>query len=141
MGKHMTDVEWQPLPPLWPEPAVWTDVGELMLLVFTQVGVPTWEVSRRAKAGSSRDDLIANGTADTFEAAKAAALFEARARSTEWGTLTQNLSSGKTAPFQSEARRGVRLAGESRSLGSGKLQTGSTFMGTMSVASAAGAGG
>jgi hypothetical protein len=94
MGKHMTDVEWQPLPPLWPELAVWTDVGELMPLVFTQVGMPTWEVSRRAKAGSSRDDLIANGTADTFEAAKAAALFEARARSTEWGTLTQNLCSG-----------------------------------------------
>jgi hypothetical protein len=79
----MADVEWQPLPALWPEPAVWTDVGELMLLVFTQDGVPTWELSRRAKAGSSRDDLIANGTADTFEAAKAATLFEARARSTE----------------------------------------------------------
>jgi hypothetical protein len=73
----MTEVEWQPLPPLWPEPAVWTDVGEFMLLVFTQDGVPTWEVSRSAKAGSSCDDLIANGTADTFEAAKAAALFEA----------------------------------------------------------------
>ena len=72
----MADVEWQPLPALWPEPAVWTDVGELMLLVFTQDGVPTWEVSRRAKARGSRD-----GTADTFEAAKAAALFEARARS------------------------------------------------------------
>ena len=82
-GKHMTDVEWQKLPDLWPEPAVWTDVGELMLLVFTQDGVPTWEVSRRAKAGRSRDDPIANGTADTFEAAKAAALFESRARSTE----------------------------------------------------------
>jgi hypothetical protein len=82
-GQHMADVEWQPLPPLWPEPAVWTDVGEFMLLVFTQDGVPTWEVSRRAKAGSSRDELIANGTADTFEAAKAAALFEARARYSE----------------------------------------------------------
>ncbi len=23
----MADVEWQPLPPLWPEPSVWTDVG------------------------------------------------------------------------------------------------------------------
>jgi hypothetical protein len=56
---------------------------ELMLLVFTQDGVPTWEVNRRAKAGSSRDDLIASGTADTFEAAKAAALFEARAQSSE----------------------------------------------------------
>jgi hypothetical protein len=82
-GKRMADVEWQPLPALWPEPAVWTDVGELMLLVFTQDGVPTWEVNRRAKAGSSRDDLIAGGTADTFEAAKAAALSEARAQSSE----------------------------------------------------------
>ena len=79
----MADVEWQPLPALWPEPAGWTDVGEFMLLVFTQDGVPTWEVSRRTKAGSSRDELIANGSADTFEAAKAAALFEARAQSSE----------------------------------------------------------
>ena len=77
----MADVEWQPLPALWPAPAVWTDVGELMLLAFTRDGVPTWEVNRMAKAGRRRDDLIASGTADTFEAAKAAALFEARARS------------------------------------------------------------
>jgi hypothetical protein len=40
----MADVEWRPLPALWPQPAVWTDIGELMLLVFTQDGVPTWEV-------------------------------------------------------------------------------------------------
>jgi hypothetical protein len=66
----MADIEWQPLPALWPEPAVWTDVGEQMLLVFTQDGVPTWEVSRRAKVDSGRDDLIASGTADTFEAAR-----------------------------------------------------------------------
>jgi hypothetical protein len=59
------------------------DVGELMLLVFTQDGVPTWEVNRRAKTGSSPNDLIASGTADTFEAAKAAALFEARTQSSE----------------------------------------------------------
>jgi hypothetical protein len=45
----MADVEWQPLPPCGPEPAVWIDVGELMLLVFTQDAVRTWEVSRRAK--------------------------------------------------------------------------------------------
>ena len=82
-GKRITDVEWQPLPALWPEPAVWTDVGELMLLVFTQGSLPTWEVNRRAKTGRSRDDLIASGTADTFGAAKAAALFEARAQSSE----------------------------------------------------------
>jgi len=79
----MADIEWQPLPPLWPHPGVWTDVRDLMLLVYTQGGVPTWEVSRRAESGSSRDELIANGTADTFEATKATALFEARARSRE----------------------------------------------------------
>jgi hypothetical protein len=78
----MADIEWQPLPPLWPAPAVWTDLGDVMLLAYTQDGVPTWEV-RRAKPGSSDDELIANGTADTFEAAKAAALFEAKARSSE----------------------------------------------------------
>ncbi len=79
----MSDMEWQPLPcPMWPAPAVWTDVGDFTLLVFTQGGVPTWEVRRRAKlASSSRDDLVADGTADTFEAAKTAALFEASARS------------------------------------------------------------
>jgi hypothetical protein len=32
---------------LWPEPVVWTDVRELMLLAFTQDAVLTWEVSRR----------------------------------------------------------------------------------------------
>jgi len=54
-----------------------------MLLVFTHDGVPTREISRRAIGGSRLDDLIANGTADTFEAAAAAALIEARARSSE----------------------------------------------------------
>ena len=81
----MSDIEWQRLPsPMWPDPAIWADVGDFTLLVFTQDGVPTWEVRRRAKLGSSRrDDLVADGTADTFEAAKAAALFEASARSPE----------------------------------------------------------
>jgi hypothetical protein len=73
----MADVEWRPLPALWPSPAIWTDVGDFMLLVFTEDGVPIWEVRRRANLGGRSDDLIANGTADTFEAAKAAALFEA----------------------------------------------------------------
>ena len=81
----MSDIEWQPLPsPMWPDPAVWTDVGDFTLLVFTQDGVPTWEVRRRANSNSgSRNDLVADGTADTFEAAKAAALFEASERSPE----------------------------------------------------------
>ena len=54
---------------------------ELTLLVFTQVGVPTWEFRRKVKARADNDDLIAAGTADKFEAAKAAALFEAEMHS------------------------------------------------------------
>ena len=75
----MADLEWKPLPTLWPSPAVYTDAGEFMLLVFTQDGVPTWEVCLRATG--SGEDLIASGTADTFQAAKAAALFEAHEQS------------------------------------------------------------
>ena len=51
-----------------------------MLLVFTEDGVPTWEVRRKAKGGGGcGSDLVVGGTADTFEAAKAAALLEATA--------------------------------------------------------------
>jgi hypothetical protein len=55
----MSDIEWQPLPsPMWPDPAVWTDVGDFTLLVFTLHGVPTWEVRRRTKLSSeNRNDL------------------------------------------------------------------------------------
>jgi hypothetical protein len=80
----MANIDWQPLPPLWPTPAVSTDVGVFMLLVFTEDNVPTWEIRRKAKKVADRDDdLVVSGTADTFEAAKAAALFEATARSSE----------------------------------------------------------
>jgi hypothetical protein len=81
----MSSLEWQPLPsPMWPAPAVWTDVGDFTLLVFTQDGVPTWEVHRRAKVSDKNaNDLVVDGTADTFDAAKAAALFEASERSRE----------------------------------------------------------
>ncbi len=55
-----------------------------MLLVFTEDNVPTWEVRRNGKrSGGGSSDLVIGGTADTFEAAKAAALFEATARSAE----------------------------------------------------------
>jgi hypothetical protein len=48
IGKAHGHVEWQL--PLWASsPPFWTDVGELMLLVFTQDGAPTWEVNRREK--------------------------------------------------------------------------------------------
>ena len=80
----MADIKWQPLPPLWPDPAVWTDVGDFMLLVFTPDDVPTWEVRHKTKtADGGAHDLIVCGTADTFEAAKSAALFEARTCSSE----------------------------------------------------------
>ena len=83
-SEYMTDVVWQPLHPLWPSPAVSTDVGRFMLLVFTEENVPTWEVRRKAeRSRGGGSDLVVGGTADTFEAAKAAALFEATARSEE----------------------------------------------------------
>ena len=72
------NVDWKPLPPMWTSPAVWTDVGDLMLLALMENGVPTWEVHSKAKEGVGGESLIKSGTADTFEAAKAAALFEAR---------------------------------------------------------------
>ena len=63
----MSELEWQPLPsPMWPDPAVFTDVGDFTLLVFTQDGVPTWEVRRRATLGSGRDDLLADGNAEAL---------------------------------------------------------------------------
>ncbi len=55
-----------------------------MLLIFTEDKVRRWEVRRKAKKVEGRDDgLVVGGTADTFEAAKAAALFEATTRSSE----------------------------------------------------------
>lgn len=70
--------DWTPLPSLWPEPAASRIVGEYDLLVFTQEGVPTWEVRFDVRQSPARSfGLMANGTADSFDAAKAAALHEA----------------------------------------------------------------
>src|SRR5262249_54281597 len=52
--------------------------GNLCLQAFTHDGVPTWEICRK-KGKRGEWDIIAKGTADSFEAAKAAALFEAEA--------------------------------------------------------------
>ena len=80
----MADVEWQPLPPLWPSPAVSTEAGDFLLLVFTEDHVPTWEVRLKAVSrDGGNDDFVVGGTADTFEAAKAAAVFEAMSRSSK----------------------------------------------------------
>ena len=81
---RMADIEWKPLPTgLWTPPAVFVEVGTLLLQAFTDDGVPTWEISKkRGERGEWK--IIAKGTADSFEAAKAAALFEAEAAS--WGS-------------------------------------------------------
>ena len=67
-------------PRLWTPPAVFADVGNLCLQAFTDDGVPTWEICKK-KGRRGEWDVIAKGTADSFEAAKAAALFEAEAAS------------------------------------------------------------
>jgi hypothetical protein len=72
------DAVWKPLPPIWTSPAVWTDAGELMLLVFTEHGVPTWEIHSKTTVSPAGNSTIKSGTADTFEAAKAAVLYEAQ---------------------------------------------------------------
>jgi hypothetical protein len=77
----MATDDWTPLPSLWPEAAASRTIGEYELLVFTQDGVPTWEVRYDVRQSPARgSDLIVSGTADTFDAAKAAALHEASTR-------------------------------------------------------------
>lgn len=76
----MSDIDWQPLPEgLWTPPAVYADVGNILVQVYIEDGVPTWEISRKIKTGRKAGECadVAKGTADSFEAAKAAALFEA----------------------------------------------------------------
>jgi hypothetical protein len=77
----MADIDWKPLPAgLWTPPAVFVEVGNLFLQAVTDGGVPTWEISKKT-GERSEWNVIAKGTADSFEAAKAAALFEAGAAS------------------------------------------------------------
>jgi hypothetical protein len=60
-------------------PAVFVEAGNLLLEAFTDDGAPTWEISSKKTGERSEWNVIAKGTADSFEAAKAAALFEAEA--------------------------------------------------------------
>ena len=64
----MATDDWTPLPSLWPERAASRTIGKYELLVFTQ------DVRQSPARGS---DLIVSGTADSFDAAKAAAMHEA----------------------------------------------------------------
>lgn len=77
----MPDITWRPLTEMHSsQPAVWTDTGVFELSVFTLDGVPTWEVHGGPKKGKSgRLEPVTSGTADSLEAAKAAALTAAEA--------------------------------------------------------------
>jgi len=70
----MADIEWKLLPtPMWPPGSAMADLPGLILEVSFEEGVPTWTVQRH-KGKNALPDLVASGTADSFEAAKAAAL-------------------------------------------------------------------
>ncbi len=77
----MTDIQWKLLPtPMWPEGSVTADLPGLILEVSFEDGVPAWKI-HRSNGGNALPDLVASGTADSFDAAKAAALHEAELRS------------------------------------------------------------
>jgi hypothetical protein len=80
MATYMADVEWKPLPtPMWPEGSVGADLHGLILAASFEQGVPSWKVQRN-NGKNALPDLVSSGTADTFEAAKAAALHVAASR-------------------------------------------------------------
>ena len=75
----MAEIEWKPLPtPMWPEGSVMADWSGLLLEASFEQGVPTWKV-QRSMGKNALPTLVASGTADSFEAAKAAALHMAEA--------------------------------------------------------------
>jgi hypothetical protein len=77
----MPDIQWKLLPtPMWPEGSVTADLPWLILEVSFEDGVPAWKI-HRSKGENALPDLVASGTADSFDAAKAAALHEAALRS------------------------------------------------------------
>lgn len=75
----MAEIEWKPLPtPMWPEGSVMADWSGLILEASFDQSVPTWKV-RRSMGKNALPALVASGTADSFAAAKAAALHMAEA--------------------------------------------------------------
>jgi hypothetical protein len=52
------------------------EAGRLLLEAFMEAGVPAWKV-REKTSDPLKWNMIAEGTADSFEAVKAAALYEA----------------------------------------------------------------
>ena len=75
----MADIEWKQLPtPMWPEGSVMADWSGMILEASFEQGVPTWKVQRHMGT-NALPALVASGTADSFGAAKAAALHMAEA--------------------------------------------------------------
>jgi hypothetical protein len=73
----VANTEWKPLPAgLWTPPAAFMEAGNLLLEAFMEAGVPTWKVREKTR-DPLKWNMIAEGTADSFEAAKAAALYKA----------------------------------------------------------------
>jgi hypothetical protein len=73
----LADTEWKPLPAgLWTPPAAFMEAGNLLLEASMEAGVPTWKVREKTR-DPLKWNMIAEGTADSFEAAKAAALYKA----------------------------------------------------------------
>ena len=64
LDNPMADIGWQPLPAgLWTAPAVFAEVGHLLLQAFTDGGVPTWEIYRKTgeQGGSGRMEHYRQG--------------------------------------------------------------------------------
>ena len=75
----MATINWESLPQgLWTHPAEQADIGDYRVLAYTEHGIPTWEVERNIGKVDGRPKWInmAMGTADSFDSAKAAAIFE-----------------------------------------------------------------
>ena len=75
----MDDIQWKALPtPMWAEGSVMADLSGLLLEASFDWGVLTWKVQRHM-GKNALPTLVASGTADSFEAAKTAALHMAEA--------------------------------------------------------------
>jgi hypothetical protein len=56
------------------------EAGSVLLEAFMEAGVPTWKIGEET-SDPLNWNVIAKGTADSFETAKAAALYEAKTAS------------------------------------------------------------
>ena len=75
----MVAVKWELLPEgLWTHPAEYADIDNYHVQAYTECGLPTLEVGRYIGKTEGRNIWInvAKGTADSFDSAKDAAIYE-----------------------------------------------------------------